>query len=83
MYGGERERQRDRETERQTEKIYVSYNIGRCKKNISMGESNTVVSAYTLYRHLQQYCSHLSICIDEPTILFTIANGGLIHLSYA
>ena len=25
--------------------------------NISMGESNTVVSAYTLYRHLQQYCS--------------------------
>ena len=23
-----------------------------------MGESNTVVSAYTLYRHLQQYCSH-------------------------
>ena len=28
---------------------------------ISMGESNTVVSAYTLYRHLQQYCSHKSI----------------------
>ena len=31
-----------------------------------MGESNTVVSAYmlyTLYRHLQQYCSHPSICI--------------------
>ena len=27
-----------------------------------MGESNTVVSAYTLYRHLQQYCSHPSIC---------------------
>ena len=25
-----------------------------------MGESNTVVSAYTLYRHLQQYCSHPS-----------------------
>ena len=23
-----------------------------------MGESNTVVSAYTMYRHLQQYCSH-------------------------
>ena len=22
-----------------------------------MAESNTVVSAYTLYRHLQQYCS--------------------------
>ena len=28
--------------------------------NISMGESNTVVSAYTMYRHLQQYCSHPS-----------------------
>ena len=27
-----------------------------------MGVSNTVVSAYTLYRHLQQYCSHPSIC---------------------
>ena len=25
-----------------------------------MDESNTVVSAYTLYRHLQQYCSHPS-----------------------
>ena len=25
-----------------------------------MVESNTVVSAYTLYRHLQQYCSHPS-----------------------
>ena len=29
--------------------------------NISMGESNTVVSAYTLYRHLQQSCSRPSI----------------------
>ena len=25
-----------------------------------MGESNTVVNAYTLYRYLQQYCSHPS-----------------------
>ena len=25
-----------------------------------MEESNTVVSAYALYRHLQQYCSHPS-----------------------
>ena len=23
-----------------------------------MGGSNTVVCAYTVYRHLQQYCSH-------------------------
>ena len=29
---------------------------------MSMGESNTVISAYTLYRHLQQYCSHLLMC---------------------
>ena len=28
-----------------------------------MGESNTFVSTYTLYRHLQQYCSHPSIYI--------------------
>ena len=30
---------------------------------ISMGESNTVVSTYTRYRHLQQYCSHPSISL--------------------
>ena len=29
--------------------------------DISMGESNTVESAYMLYRYLQQYCFHLSI----------------------
>ena len=29
-----------------------------------MGKSNTVVSAYTMYRHLQQYCSHPSIEIQ-------------------
>ena len=30
-----------------------------------MGESNNVVSAYTLYRHLKQYCSHplMNSCI--------------------
>ena len=27
-----------------------------------MDESNSVVSAYTLHRHLQRYCSHPSIC---------------------
>ena len=27
-----------------------------------IGESNTIVSAYTLYRDLQQYCSHPSKC---------------------
>ena len=32
-----------------------------------MGESNTVVSAYTLYRHLQQYCSHLSIYVFQTS----------------
>ena len=29
-----------------------------------MGESNTVVSAYTLYSHLQHYCSHPSILCE-------------------
>ena len=29
---------------------------------ISMGESKAVVSAYTTYTHLQQYCSHPWIC---------------------
>ena len=27
-----------------------------------MGESNSAVSAYKMYRHLQKYCSHPSIC---------------------
>ena len=36
--------------------IHVQY-----QAYIMMGESNTVVSAYTLYRHLQQYYSHPSI----------------------
>ena len=36
----------------------------------SMGESNTLVSAYTLYRHLQQYCSHPSIyhCLKDCNV---------------
>ena len=45
-----------------------SYKIGKNFKfvqidigSISMGESNTVVSAYTVYGYLKQYCSHPSI----------------------
>ena len=34
----------------------------RYVSDISMGESSTVVSAYTFYRHLQKNCSHPSIC---------------------
>ena len=34
---------------------------------ISMGESNTVVNAFTTCRHLRQYCSHPFICSD-PSI---------------
>ena len=37
-----------------------SYNL----INISMGVSNTVVSAYTTYRHFQQYCFHPSISLQ-------------------
>ena len=40
-----------------------------------MGESNTVVSAYTLYRLLQKYCSNPSICVNA------IAEDDLMHLS--
>ena len=53
-----------------------------------MGESNTVVSAYTLYRHLkkyyrylQNYCSHPSIysvqmlSVDEKRCLRIVALG--------
>ena len=36
---------------------------------ISMGESNTILSAYTLYRHLQWYCSHRSICNESRAII--------------
>ena len=41
-----------------------------------MGESNTVVSAYTLYRHLQQYCSHPSIYVQMSYTM----KGDLMHL---
>ena len=34
---------------------------------ISMGESNTDVSANTTYMHLQQYCSYPSICKFIPS----------------
>ena len=42
---------------------------------ISMGESNTVVSAYTLYRHLQQYFSHpmIWLCLYLGFILVYFA----------
>ena len=44
-----------------------------------MGESNTVVSTYTLYRHLQEYCSHLSIrLIIIIIIIIIIIFRGLI-----
>ena len=33
--------------------------------DISMCGNTTVVSAYTLYRHLEQYLSHPSICIPS------------------
>ena len=36
----------------------VILKLFQAEKDLSMGESNTVASAYTLYRHLQQYCSH-------------------------
>ena len=52
-----------------------SYNRYRstCREYISTAESNTVVSANTTYRHLQQYCSHPSICVR------TILNYHLVH----
>ena len=34
-----------------------------------MGESNTVVSAYTLYRHLQQYSFHPLVCFRLSPLL--------------
>ena len=39
-------------------------------KNESMGESNTVVSAFTMFRHLQQYCSHISKYDKQIEICF-------------
>ena len=53
--------------------------IKRIPLYISMGESNTVVSAYTMYRHVQQYCSHPSICIYRLT---DISSGKTHNLRY-
>ena len=49
--------------------ILLFPNTSRTLNSNSMGESNTVVSANTLYRHLQQYCSHPSLC--KRKFLFT------------
>ena len=32
------------------------------------GESKSSVSAYTLYRHLQYYCSHPSLCMTHALV---------------
>ena len=31
-------------------------------ESISIGECNTILSAHTMYRHLEKYCTHLQIC---------------------
>ena len=51
-----------------------------CRIQNSMGESNTVESAYTLYRHLQQYCSHPSINIF---FFFSHLLSNLLLLSFS
>ena len=53
----------------------------RLPEFISMGESNTVVNAYTLYRHLQQYCSHPSIC--STTVFSKTFSFGLLYPALA
>ena len=53
----------------------------RLPEFISMGESNTVVNAYTLYRHLQQYCSHPSIC--STTVFSKTFSFGLSYPALA
>ena len=46
-----------------------------------MGESNTVVGAYTIYRHLQQYCLDPSIWyLLQFSTLFQLYCGG--HCTY-
>ena len=42
-----------------------------------MGECNTHLSAYTLYRHLQQYCTHSSYHLLLPYYsLFFLTEQG-------
>ena len=46
-----------------------------------MGESNTVVSAYTLYRHLQQYCCHPLIDTETVTTCESLPKNTILDLS--
>ena len=46
----------------------------------SMDENNTVVSAYTLYSHLQQCCFHPSKCRLFARTWLIIIPSGLFHL---
>ena len=45
-----------------------------------MGDSNTVVGAYTMYRHLQQYCSRPSIgaCIRDTDLMNLVSSHELL-----
>ena len=45
-----------------------------------MGESNTVVSACTMYRHLQQYCSYPSICIYLSASVLNLDESEIKHI---
>ena len=48
-----------------------------------MGESNTVVSAYTLYRHLQQYSSHPLICVSISLLSDLVYNPASLQLGFS
>ena len=46
-----------------------------------MGESNTVVSAYSMYRHLQHYCSHpLMWILNANTLILNSGNDMFIKM---
>ena len=44
------------------DKILDLYKLKACAEDKSMGECNTILSAYTTFRHLEWYCSHSLKC---------------------
>ena len=46
-----------------------------------MGDSNTVVSANTMYRRLQQYCPHQSINISTMAVKKLMCESQLVNVN--
>ena len=72
--------------------MHTREHLTKIEQRISMGESSTVVSAYTMYRHLPQYCFYPLICFPNSCTVtekklttyttMTITNGTVSAITF-